>query len=240
MIRNFTQSQRPSARRFLRLLMATGLLIASVVPSNELQAQRVRVSDQGLFYYIIIERDTGRVARQGQMDIGGFNNLILAPETNYTLYALYTENLGVAIQDFTTERNGVQTEIPAFDYYNLEDFDTDGDGLSDLREFIVGTNVFNRDTDGDGIEDGPEVVQRLNPLDGFIVETGIVGAGLVQGATTICVSNNLAIVGQPNYGITVFNVTEAANPIRISDVPIEGTIRDVDCAAELQTCDVAI
>ncbi|MEX0332450.1 MAG: Ig-like domain-containing protein [Puniceicoccaceae bacterium] len=227
---------KPNCRpyyRYLRLVTATALALASALAWSGLQAQRVAVSDQGLFYYIIIERDTGRTARQGQMDFGGFNNLILAPNTNYTLYALYTENLGVATQDFTTSPNGVDTEIPAYEYYDLDDFDTDGDGLSDLREFIVGTNLFNPDTDGDGIRDGPEVVQGLNPLDGFIVETGIVGAGLVQGATTICVNNNLAIVGQVNYGITVFNVTEAANPIRISDVPIDGTIRDVDCAAEL-------
>ena len=187
----------------------------------------------GLYYYIIIERDTGLAISQGQMDIGGIDQIILPPETDYTIYGLKSATLDVAIADFSSAPNGLSFTIPPLIYSDVEDFDTDGDGLSDLREFIVGTNLFNPDTDDDGIEDGPEIVQGLNPLDGFQVETGIVGSGVVRGATTICMSNNLAILGQESIGVTVFNVTDSANPVRIADIPVPGTIMDVACSKRL-------
>lgn len=42
--------------------------------------------------------------------------------------------------------------------------DTDGDGLSDIKEFQIGTLPSNRDTDGDGMPDGWEYNHGLNPL----------------------------------------------------------------------------
>lgn len=35
--------------------------------------------------------------------------------------------------------------------------DSDGDGLTDSEELLLGTNPFNPDTDGDGLSDGQEV-----------------------------------------------------------------------------------
>lgn len=47
------------------------------------------------------------------------------------------------------------------------EYDNDGDGLSNLEEFLLGTDVNNKDTDRDGLEDGAEVNQYgtdpLNP-----------------------------------------------------------------------------
>ncbi len=44
------------------------------------------------------------------------------------------------------------------------DFDSDGDGLPDAREFFVyGTDSNNPDTDGDGMNDGDEVLLGTNP-----------------------------------------------------------------------------
>lgn len=46
-----------------------------------------------------------------------------------------------------------------------EAVDTDGDGLSDAEEAILGTNPNLADTDRDRIDDGLEVVSLLDPLD---------------------------------------------------------------------------
>jgi hypothetical protein len=43
--------------------------------------------------------------------------------------------------------------------------DSDGDGLSDEQERIIGTDPLNPDTDGDGYPDGLEVALGSNPLD---------------------------------------------------------------------------
>lgn len=43
-------------------------------------------------------------------------------------------------------------------------FDTDGDGLSDKREELLGTDINNSDTDNDGLNDKFEVTFNLDPL----------------------------------------------------------------------------
>lgn len=43
--------------------------------------------------------------------------------------------------------------------------DADGDGLTNLEEYLLGTNVNESDSDGDGIPDQYEVLNGLNPLD---------------------------------------------------------------------------
>ena len=41
--------------------------------------------------------------------------------------------------------------------------DSDGDGLSDLREKAMGTDRLNPDSDGDGFADGVEVTSGFDP-----------------------------------------------------------------------------
>ena len=42
--------------------------------------------------------------------------------------------------------------------------DSDHDGLSDMREKVIGTDRYNPDTDGDGFLDGVEVIHGYDPL----------------------------------------------------------------------------
>lgn len=44
--------------------------------------------------------------------------------------------------------------------------DTDGDGLTDYEEYVLGTNPVHWDSDGDGVPDGLEVMRGTDPLKG--------------------------------------------------------------------------
>ncbi len=50
--------------------------------------------------------------------------------------------------------------------------DSDGDGLHDELELVMGTNPFRYDTDGDGFGDGEEVARGSNPRRKQLVPTG--------------------------------------------------------------------
>ena len=45
--------------------------------------------------------------------------------------------------------------------------DSDGDGISDAEEYVLGTDPANPDSDGDGFSDGDELRDGTNPLYGF-------------------------------------------------------------------------
>lgn len=63
------------------------------------------------------------------------------------------------------------------------ELDRDGDGVSDIREGLLGTDPGCRDTDGDGATDGEEVRAGTSPLnrtDVFVMMTTDTGNGLAR------------------------------------------------------------
>lgn len=215
----------------LVLIMVAQAALGQVARPQRLLIQQVEAdrSDDALYYYLVLDNEEGTAVERGTMDTFGIDRIILAPLTSYTILALFADDLTVAEAAFTTPRAGVGFVIPDLTYSDIVDFDTDSDGLSDLREFIVGTNLQNPDTDLDGVNDGPEVMQGLNPLDGFLVDTGIVATGPVDTeANLIAVRNNIAVVGSGSGGITVFDVKQGTNPLRIAQLPIPGNVQGID------------
>ena len=62
----------------------------------------------------------------------------------------------------TAEHNRVAWYLAA--KYLLDNYDLDGDGLTNAQEKALGTDPFNADTNGDGISDGLSVQLGINPL----------------------------------------------------------------------------
>jgi uncharacterized repeat protein (TIGR01451 family) len=89
--------------------------------------------------------------------------------------------------------------------------DTDGDGLSDGREVTLATNPLKADTDGDGITDGQEVLRGLNPLladtdgDGMAdgLELRLALNPLVADPTTTVQGRVVDADGTPANGVTI-------------------------------------
>lgn len=93
--------------------------------------------------------------------------------------------------------------------------DTDGDGLSDGQEVALGTNPLLADTDGDGLTDGQEVALGTNPLnpdtDGDGIPDGIevkIGTNpLVADVTTTITGSVNNSDGTPHPGASVVVLT---------------------------------
>ena len=189
----------------------------------------------GNFYYAILNETSRQVVARGVMDVEGIDRIILAPETPYRMLTFYAETLSFGYVRFTTPPSGSTFQIPCMDYHPLSDPpDADADGLSDDLEFIAGTNANNPDTDGDGFLDGAEVTQGKNPLDGYVVQTGIIASGPAPGlAQDICTINNIALVACGNEGVAIFNVRAGSAPTRLAIVDTPGTASGVSCYSSL-------
>jgi len=74
-------------------------------------------------------------------------------------FALVGTNANGSSTAFLTSGNYFSAASP-----NAANIDSDGDGLTDAQELILGTDPFNPDTDGDGFSDGVEVASGSDPL----------------------------------------------------------------------------
>ncbi|TVP76016.1 MAG: beta-glucosidase, partial [Puniceicoccaceae bacterium] len=70
---------------------------------------------------------------------------------------LFTDTSGDGLPDDWLSAHGLNPTV-----FQRHD-DPDGDGLSNIEEFFLGTNPTNPDTDGDGVDDGLEVLLGTDP-----------------------------------------------------------------------------
>ena len=135
----------------------------------------------GRHFWAIEDLDNGFVIR-GVSNVADtlIDQAILAANTNYRLSVLQLFSLKSGAADFLTGSGGFFT-LPTVILQKDAGPDTDGEGLKDKGEFIVGTAVNNRDTDVDGVTDLAELRQRLDPLGGRAFPTGVIANLPLQG-----------------------------------------------------------
>lgn len=103
----------------------------------------------------IIQSDIARLKRMAEEGGGVFRDFENGEDVNFLSFRVGA-----------TRRRYVLDQIVAYNLAarpgsNLEDADTDGDGLPDRLEEQIGTDPLNPDTDGDGYSDGIEYRDKL-------------------------------------------------------------------------------
>ncbi len=172
----------------------------------------------------------GRVRAEGV-----FGLPVVAPNTPFLL-EVYEPLRGVyGRAEFISDDNGFRTEVPAPLVVSLRDRslypDTDGDGLPDLVEHVVGSRSDRPDTDGDGRNDGEELVAGENPLspaaaaaDGVTASLSVGGVAVdvaAAGAETVAVATErgpvmLLATGSPDAPRMLASLTDGRGASRLA------------------------
>ena len=184
----------------------------------------------GLHYYALKDLTTGQIVERGLAGSAGVvhNRLILGVNRPYRSYVIKAINLNVGWSDFISGNNGQQLRLPDVVLRNDPTPDTDGDGLHDLGELIMGTNPSLKDSDGDGVSDSAEVIQGSDPNSGLAVQTGMIaGAPTAGRAVDVVALNGLAAVATMDAGVALFSVFNGLAPTLAAQVSTPGTANGV-------------
>lgn len=97
--------------------------------------------------------------------------------------------------------------------------DSDGDGLSDAQEILIGTDPFNPDTDGDGFSDGVEVASGSDPLDPNCTPLNCKPSGQVESVSFSLVNAAAPITAPNEADSALFSIiNSAASPAQPNEV----------------------
>lgn len=212
--------------------------------------------------YLLVNNVTGTLQRGKTLPGGALDDLLLAPNTSYSLYRVFPIPTGadqpifapelfgaydffkMLFDNFMSGAPGACEQLPPGSLFAEEPDegslgplgvtaaqDSDGDGLSDLEEYIIGTYANDPDSDGDGINDATEFLQGSDPADGLPVSSGVVASAATQSpALDVCVANNVAAVAEGSAGVELFDVFDTGNPVLLGRIETLGSADRLACS----------
>lgn len=154
-------------------------------------------------------------------DQGTFDRLIVTPNSLVMIEYVDRETFDYAQVIFRSGEPGTNHRIPPALFIPAHLLpDTDGDGLPDIAEAVIGTDPFLADTNGDGVEDGAAVRAGSDPLSGLGLRTGLVAAVSTEGSTTdMVIANETVFTAEGMNGIGIYNTFNGMAPVRVGQIP---------------------
>jgi len=210
-------------------------------------------SPNASLYYVASDALTGTVIARGKTLLSGGFSFFGPAEAFLSIEVFDPVSRSYAkITTFTPKSGGRPALASSSGSLELVGFpdtsaDSDGDGLSDLAEFVIGTDPYDYSTAGDGISDGEKVAQGLDPLSGGGLATGIIANLPLQGMATdvaIAASTNssgqqTAYIACGSGGLSIVNVSQFKSPVQLGQLNLPGNATGVAVDPTFQIAVVA-
>lgn len=191
------------------------------------EAQRFATPSSTLVGRTFVLLEIGSVVMRSQSEMATLRSIV-SPDTLIRVRTYRPNSGAVGYWSNVSASAGVSTTTGLIPESFLEESDLDQDGLGDSAEEILGTRADSPDSDSDEVSDWAEVQQGTDPLDGIVVQTGILTTVDTLGpAIDIFARNDLAVVATNESGISVLNVAAGANPVVIVQVDTPGVAHAV-------------
>ncbi len=230
-------------------LMPTVTLAASMMEGLDVYSNHLELVDGPLLLRLNAHANSyykltsGTFVTRGQTTASGALNLpMIGLSESYSL--LIYDPLRNAVSEGVAPApgvlNGAQSVLPdpTLRIPGINDLsgDTDGDGLTDLAEDVIGTRRDAKDTDGDGASDFAEVQQGGNPLSGIAFPVGPVSALPLAGFTkSIDLADTTAYLAQGRAGMAVVDLDDPLKPILVSQFALPGDSYDIAYSTTART-----
>lgn len=190
---------------------------------------------RGLHFWSLMDMLTGEVVQRGRSGASGvlMDGVLLAPNRPYRVQVLSAEDLWMGTADFVSGNVGQVFRPPLPFLAPPLGPDTDGDGLTDGAEWVVGSNPLVADSNGDGRKDGAAVRAGLSPVEGSALATGVVGSVPLPGLPQdVCAVGDRVLVALGSAGLAVLQHVPGRNPVVIGQVDTPGEGLRVACSGD--------
>ena len=186
--------------------------------------------------YALVDMDRFPVQGEAAVQRGeatGRRQFLLAANTTYRLFKLDRASLRVGYVEFRSGPDGSRFEVPPVPLRDASYLvDADGDGLSDLAEFVLGTDPNDPDSDDDGILDG--AAAQAGVIRDPLLRTGLIASVQLPGnAQDVCALDDMAVVALGQAGVAITNVFTRMNPEVIGLVDTPGNAVRVAISGDL-------
>ncbi len=204
--------------------------------------------DEPHFFAVLnLDRDEIEVRGYSQGGVALEQSIFLAADTRYRLYVLQPRTQWTGYIDFVTPQSGGSASVGNIRIGPLFGVDSDGDGLLNHSEFILGTLPSQSDSDGDGISDFAELQHGLDPLGGRAFPTGVIASLPLPGeAKEVVLEGSIldsqqqtAYLALGSRGLGIVNASQFQRPILLGQIDLPGDATDVAVDSTLRIAAVA-